>query len=90
VLATHSYSAFPGLCISLLVSGDLDSHNPGQRSVLKSCDYLLHGAVEKYVAYRGGPPPATYHMNPALVQSGSGPQIKQSISNPQPAAPGGN
>jgi hypothetical protein len=34
--------------------------NPGQHSVLKSCDYLLHGAVRKAVASPHMPPPDTY------------------------------
>jgi len=52
VLAAHSHNAYPGLCISLLASGDLRLDNPGQYSVLKSCDYLLNGVVKKTVASR--------------------------------------
>jgi hypothetical protein len=63
VLAVNASTTTPGLCISLLASGDLSWDNPGQRSVLKSCDYLLHGAAHKYVASRAAAP-ARYNVSP--------------------------
>jgi hypothetical protein len=60
VLAANFHSSTPALCISLLASGELNHKNPGQHSVLKSCDYLLHGAVRKAVASPHMPPPDTY------------------------------
>ncbi len=49
VLDVNNHSSTPGLCISLLASGELRLDNPGQNSVLKSCDYLLNGAVRRAV-----------------------------------------
>lgn len=56
VLATNSQTSFPGLCVSLLASGELRVDNPGQYSVLRSCDYLLNGVV------RRNPPPTPRYM----------------------------
>jgi len=62
VLAANSGTSFPALCISLLASGEMDPHNPGQGLVLKRCGYLLHGAINKYVA-RGAQAPASYRVS---------------------------
>jgi len=73
VLAANSGTSFPALCISLLASGELNRDNPGQRSVLKRCDYLLNGAAHKIVASRVPvlPTPTTYDVSPnaAAAQS---------------------
>lgn len=57
VLAANSQTSMPALCVSLLASGELRLDNPGQYSVLKSCDYLLHGAFQNFVSHGGRPPP---------------------------------
>lgn len=53
ILAAHSHSATPALCVSLLASGEMRLDNPGQSTVLRSCDYLLNGLVRKTVADKG-------------------------------------
>jgi len=52
------------LCISLLASGELRPNNPGQASVLASCDYLLHGSIRKGLASPEIPTPTRYKMTP--------------------------
>ena len=64
VLATNSHASTPALCISLLASGELRPNNPGQASVLKSCDYLLRGSFHKAVFAPEMPPPTRYKMTP--------------------------
>jgi hypothetical protein len=64
VLAANSHSSTPALCISLLASGELRPNNPGQASVLKSCDYLLHGSIRKALFTPEIPPPTRYKMSP--------------------------
>jgi hypothetical protein len=49
ILTINSGTAIPSLCVSLLASGELRLDNPGQHSVLKNCDYVLNGALRKYV-----------------------------------------
>jgi hypothetical protein len=61
VLAINSTTTSPALCISLLADGELDPRNPGQRVVLRSCEYLLHGLTSR-ASVR--PPPASYHVSP--------------------------
>jgi hypothetical protein len=46
--ATHS--SFPAVCMSLLSSGELNPNNPGHKSVIESCNYLLKGAVRKILS----------------------------------------
>lgn len=48
VMSANSQTAIPSLCVSLLASGELRVDNPGQRSILRNCDYLLKGAVRKF------------------------------------------
>jgi hypothetical protein len=64
VLAANSHSSTPALCISLLASGELRPNNPGQASVLASCDYLLHGSIRKGLASPEIPTPTRYKMTP--------------------------
>ena len=64
VLAANSHASTPALCISLLASGELRPNNPGQASVLKSCDYLLRGSFHKAVFAPEMPPPTRYKMTP--------------------------
>jgi hypothetical protein len=64
VLAANSHASTPALCISLLASGELRPDNPGQFSVLKSCDYLLHGSIHKALASPEIPTPTRYKMTP--------------------------
>ena len=79
VLAANSGSSFPTLCISLLAAGELNPYNPGQRSVLKRCDYLLHGAAYKYVASRVSvrPTPTSYSVSKNAARA----------QNPAPKSP---
>jgi len=63
VMAANYHSSTPALCISLLASGELRPNNPGQASVLSSCDYLLHGAFRKAVVSPELPPPLGYRMS---------------------------
>jgi hypothetical protein len=44
------HSSFPAVCTSLLASGELNPNNPGHRSVIESCNYLLKGAVRKILS----------------------------------------
>ena len=64
VLAANSHASTPALCISLLASGELKLSNPGQASVLKSCDYLLHGSIRKALFSPEIPTPTRYKMTP--------------------------
>ena len=64
VLAANSHNSTPALCISLLASGELRPNNPGQASVLKSCDYLLHGSIRKALYLPEIPTPTRYKMSP--------------------------
>jgi hypothetical protein len=68
VLAANSHSSTPALCISLLASGELRPNNPGQASVLKSCDYLLHGSIRKALFSPEIPTPTRYKMTPQAVR----------------------
>ena len=86
VLAANSHIAYPGLCISLLASGDLRWDNPGQRSVLKRCDYLLNG-----VAYIAGtnrvpvhPTPTSYKVTKNAADAQGAPKL---CPNGKPPAP---
>jgi hypothetical protein len=65
ILAANSGTSFPGLCISLLASGELSPDKPGQESVLRNCDYLLRGTTHKFVAGRVPvhPTPTSYHVS---------------------------
>ena len=68
VLAANSHASTPALCISLLASGELKLSNPGQASVLKSCDYLLHGSIRKALFSPEIPTPTRYKMTPQAVR----------------------
>ena len=72
ILAAHAHSSYPALCVSLLSSGELRLDNPGQYTVLKSCDYLLNGSVRNMVASRRLPPPESYEVskNAAVAATG--------------------
>jgi hypothetical protein len=63
VLAANAQSSMPALCVSLLASGEMRLDNPGQNSVMKSCDYLLHGAVRNFVRHGPQPVPSSYRMS---------------------------
>ena len=62
ILDANSRTSYPGLCIALLSSGELRLDNPGQYSVMKSCDYLLNG-VSRAVAARPWTPAPTYKVS---------------------------
>jgi len=68
VLAANSHSSTPALCISLLASGELRPNNPGQASVLASCDYLLHGSIRKALLSPEIPTPTRYKMTPQAAR----------------------
>ena len=61
VLAVNAHNSHPGLCISLLASGELRLDNPDQHSVLKSCDYLINGAFREGLKPKKRP---TYEVSP--------------------------
>jgi len=41
------HSSFPAVCTSLLASGELDPRDPGKRSVLEACRYLVSGTARR-------------------------------------------
>ena len=57
ILDANSRTSYPGLCIALLSSGELRLDNPGQYSVMKSCDYLLNGVSRAVAAHPRVPAP---------------------------------
>jgi hypothetical protein len=65
ILAANSHNAYPTLCISLLASGELTHNNPGQSTVLRSCDYLLRGVAHKVATSRVPvfPTPTGYNVS---------------------------
>jgi hypothetical protein len=93
VLAANAHSAVPSLCISLLASGELRLDNPGQYSVLKSCDYLLQGVVRH--PGQGPPTPNSYRMTPqpepvaptAMIPKASAVVGPAAGTAPKPAVP---
>ena len=72
ILATHAQSSYPALCVSLLSSGELRLDNPGQQSVLRTCDYLLNGVVHKHVANSRPPPPDSYQVSKSAAEAATG------------------
>jgi len=61
ILAANAVTSTPTLCISLLASGEMRVDNPGQKSVLKSCDYILQGGARNLVNHPNLPP-SRYRM----------------------------
>jgi hypothetical protein len=74
ILTINSGTSIPSLCISLLASGELRLDNPGQHSVLKNCDYVLNGALQKYVKAPPRPPREHYYVSKNASQAQHGPK----------------
>jgi hypothetical protein len=90
ILAAHAHNASPALCISLLASGEMRLDNPGQQSVLRSCDYLLNGTMHNIVAAKGRPTaPTSYKVSDQAANAAVGHADSQHMAIGEESTAGG-